>query len=36
MKALSGIYDVIIVDLMLPNKDGYQITKEVRNKFESQ
>lgn len=33
-KAISGIYDVIIVDLMLPGKDGYVITKEVREKFE--
>lgn len=32
--ALSGIYDVIIVDLMLPNKDGYEITREIRKKFE--
>ncbi len=33
-KALSGLYDLIIVDLMLPNKDGYQITKEIRAKLE--
>ena len=33
-QALSGIYDVVIVDLMLPGKDGYQITKEIREKFE--
>ena len=33
-KALTGVYDVIIVDLMLPNKDGYEIIKEVRKKFE--
>ena len=32
--ALSGRYDVVIVDLMLPGKDGYQITKEIREKFE--
>ncbi|MDQ7092028.1 response regulator transcription factor [Desulfosporosinus sp. PR] len=32
--ALTGRYDVIIVDLMLPGKDGYQITKEIRGKFE--
>ncbi|WP_407312789.1 response regulator transcription factor [Desulfosporosinus sp. SB140] len=32
--ALTGRYDVIIVDLMLPSKDGYQITKEIRDKFE--
>ena len=33
-KAVSGTYDVIIVDLMLPNKDGYEIIKEVRKKLE--
>ncbi len=33
-KALVGIYDLIIVDLMLPNKDGYEIIKEVRKKLE--
>lgn len=33
-KAISGIYDVIIVDLMLPNKSGYEIIKEVRSRFE--
>lgn len=32
--ALQGIYDVIIVDLMLPGKDGYEIIREVRKKFE--
>lgn len=32
--ALQGIYDVIIVDLMLPGKDGYQIIKEIRKEFE--
>lgn len=32
--ALQGIYDVIIVDLMLPGKDGFEITKEIRKKFE--
>ncbi len=32
--ALQGIYDVIIVDLMLPGKDGYEITREVRKKYE--
>lgn len=31
---LTGQYNVIIVDLMLPGKDGYQITKEIRAKFE--
>lgn len=33
-KALSCIYDVIIVDLMLPNKNGYEIIKEVREKLD--
>lgn len=33
-RAISGQFDVIIVDLMLPNKDGYQIIKEIRKKFE--
>lgn len=32
--ALSGIYDVIIIDLMLPNKDGFEILKVVRSKIE--
>jgi DNA-binding response OmpR family regulator len=33
-KAVSGLYDVIIVDLMLPNKSGFEIIKEVRKKLE--
>jgi len=33
-RALTGIYDVIIVDLMLPNKDGYEIIKEIRNRLD--
>lgn len=33
-KAVSGLFDVIIVDLMLPSKDGYQITKEIRSRLE--
>ncbi len=33
-KALTGIYDVIIVDLMLPKINGNEIIKEVRKKFE--
>lgn len=33
-KALSGIYDLIVVDLMLPNKDGFAIIKEIRRKLE--
>jgi len=33
-KALLGIYDLIIVDLMLPKKDGFEIVREIRDKFE--
>jgi len=33
-KALLGIYDVIIVDLMLPKKSGFDIVRELRAKFE--
>ncbi|MHB9094629.1 MAG: response regulator transcription factor [Eubacteriales bacterium] len=33
-KAVSGVYDLIIVDLMLPNKNGYEIIKEIREKLE--
>ena len=33
-KAMSGGYDLIIVDLMLPGKSGYEIIEEVRKKFE--
>jgi DNA-binding response OmpR family regulator len=33
-KAVSGLYELIIVDLMLPNTDGYEIIKEVRKKLE--
>jgi DNA-binding response OmpR family regulator len=29
-KAASGNYDAIVVDLMLPHKDGYEIIKEIR------
>ncbi|WP_238883995.1 response regulator transcription factor [Clostridium sp. YIM B02551] len=32
--AMQGIYDLIIVDLMLPGKDGYEIIKEIRKRFE--
>ncbi len=28
--ALTGQYDVVVVDLMLPGKDGLAIIKEVR------
>ena len=33
-KAMTGIYDAIIVDLMLPNKSGNEIIKEIRKKYE--
>lgn len=33
-KALTGAHDVLIVDLMLPGKDGFEIIKEVRKKLE--
>ena len=29
--ALSGIYDLIILDVMLPGKNGYAIAKDVRS-----
>ncbi|KNY26646.1 response regulator transcription factor [Pseudobacteroides cellulosolvens] len=32
--ALTGGFDVVIVDLMLPGKDGLEIIREVRKKFE--
>ncbi|MFB7141350.1 response regulator transcription factor [Gottfriedia sp. NPDC056225] len=33
-EALTGNYDLLIVDLMLPNKNGFEIIKEVREKYE--
>ena len=30
-KALSNKYELIIVDIMLPGKSGYDIVKEVKN-----
>ncbi len=33
-RALSGAYDVIIVDLMLPGKNGFEIIRLIREKFE--
>jgi len=33
-RALAGNYDVIIVDLMLPGKDGYEIIKEIRERLD--
>ena len=31
-KALEGNYDLLILDLMLPGRDGFSITQEVRSK----
>jgi DNA-binding response OmpR family regulator len=33
-QAVSGLYDVVVVDLMLPHKDGYEIIKEIRKSQE--
>lgn len=33
-RALLGVYDVVVVDLMLPGKNGYEIVKAIRDKFE--
>ena len=34
--AVSGIYDLIILDIMLPYKDGFQVASELRkNKIET-
>ena len=30
-KALSGLYDLIILDVMLPYKNGFEILKEIRS-----
>ncbi len=32
--ALKGSYDMVIVDLMLPKKDGFEVIKALRNKQE--
>ena len=31
-KAMSKDYDLIIMDIMMPNKDGYQACKEIKQK----
>lgn len=31
-ESLSGIYDVIILDLMLPSKDGFSIIRDLRKR----
>ncbi|SEO89867.1 response regulator transcription factor [Propionispora vibrioides] len=33
-KATSAIYDAIVVDVMLPGKDGFEIVKEIRKRQE--
>jgi len=33
-KAVSGMYDVVVVDLMLPHKDGFEIIREIRRSKE--
>ncbi len=33
-RALTGKYDLVIVDLMLPGRDGYDIIKEIRKKLD--
>lgn len=33
-KSLTGNYDIIIVDLMLPGKDGFEIIKEIRKRLD--
>ena len=30
-EALSGVYDLIVLDVMLPNKNGFEILKDLRN-----
>jgi DNA-binding response OmpR family regulator len=33
-KAVSGLFDIVVVDLMLPRKDGYEIIREIRKRHE--
>ncbi len=33
-EALTGVYDLIIIDLMLPSMSGYEIAKAIREKME--
>ena len=34
--ALTGIYDLILLDVMLPKKEGFEILKEIRRKASHQ
>jgi DNA-binding response OmpR family regulator len=33
-RALSGQFDIVVVDLMLPGKSGYEIIAEIRKSLE--
>ena len=33
-KALSGRFDIVVIDLMLPRRHGYEIIREIRKKLE--
>ncbi|MDR0381619.1 MAG: response regulator transcription factor [Oscillospiraceae bacterium] len=33
-RALTGLYDLILLDLMLPGKDGYEICKAIRTRID--
>jgi DNA-binding response OmpR family regulator len=33
-KALSGKFDIVVVDLMLPNTNGFEIIREIRKNLE--
>src|SRR5262245_58396823 len=31
-RAISGVYDLVILDLMLPGKDGYAVLQDLRGR----